>query len=296
MIRLLSTEMQEAFTNGTLNPLLKAVKGDRDLILEFRNANEASIYCKGQCIDIARRDRAYTVQAHEKFLKLGPQTLASVGDTQAFVDKILPDIKQKMAVHRSTGMEIEFEQALIRANNLETGLNTDYFAVDRQVALDKGEQQRIDVLGVYWPDHRFGKELSLALIEVKFGLGGGIEKIAQQVEGYYHALTQNIAAVAEEMQGLLRQKIEMGLITGGEPNALAKLKTMDVSKDPKQVKIVLALVDVNPRSTLLERQGPKLAELEAEWQLASRIEIHHLGYGLWTSYAKYPSLERVASA
>lgn len=68
----------------------------------------------------------------------------------------------------------------------------------------------------------------------------------------------------------------MGLIVGGEKNALEKLKTMDVSKDPRKVKIALALMDVNPRSTLLERQGPQLAQPQAKWQLASPIEIHHL--------------------
>jgi hypothetical protein len=130
--------MQDAFMNGILKPLLEAVKRDRDLILEFRDENEASIYCKGQCIEIKGCAGAYDVQAHEKFLQPGPRKLRSGVEAEEFVENTLPIIKQRIAQHRSTGMEIEFEQALIRANNLEPGLNTDYFAVDRQVALDRG--------------------------------------------------------------------------------------------------------------------------------------------------------------
>jgi hypothetical protein len=123
------------------------------------------------------------------------------------------------------------------------------------------------------------------LIEVKFGLGGGIEKIAEQVEGYYEALKQNIRQIAKDTQSLLRQKMEMGLIIGGEKNAHEKLKRLDVSDDPKKIKIVLALVEVNPRSALLDREGPKLTQLEAKWELEAGIDIYHFGYGLWKENA-----------
>jgi hypothetical protein len=295
MSHLLSAEMKEAFMTGILSPLLGAVQADRDLIMEFRDANAASIYYKGHCIEIERCGEAYEARAHKKLFEPGTRRLGSIEEAQAFVGGALLGIKKEVAGLRCTGTEIEFEQALIRANNREPGLNTDYFAVDRQVALCKGERQRVDVLGVYWPDRRFGKELSLALIEVKFGLDGGIDKIAEQVEGYYQALASNIAAVAEDTQKLLRQKLDMGLITAVEPNALAKLKTMEVSKDPRLVKIVLALVDANPRSTLLPRQESKLAQLEEKFGLANPIDIYFLGFGLWKENAKHPRRELAAA-
>src|SRR5947209_3204548 len=114
MSRLLSEEMQRAFMNGVLSPILKAVQHDRDLILEFRGADHASVYCKGQCIDIVRHGCQYAVEAHEKFLDLR-RLLSSSEEAGAFVHDDLPDVKQRIAMHRSGGMEIEFEQALIRA-------------------------------------------------------------------------------------------------------------------------------------------------------------------------------------
>jgi hypothetical protein len=192
-------------------------------------------------------------------------------------------------------MEIEFEQALIRANNLEASLNTDYFAVDRQALLELG-QDRIDVLGIYWPNHGSNEDVSLALIEVKFSLYGGIDKLAEQVEGYYNALAKNISpqpgetcpiegGIACHAQKLLRQKLRMGLITGGNQKALENLEKLNVSTDAKGVKIVVAMVDYNLRSTLLSAQIPKLRQLETEKQLKNPIEVIHLGHGLWAGNA-----------
>src|SRR5258706_10538482 len=94
-LRCLSPEMQKAFTQGVLNPLLEAVKQDRDLILEFRSADEASIYCKGHCIEIKACGEVYSIHAHEKFLEQGPEKLRSVEDAEKFVGETLPKIKQK---------------------------------------------------------------------------------------------------------------------------------------------------------------------------------------------------------
>ncbi|WP_292635719.1 hypothetical protein, partial [Mesorhizobium sp.] len=82
----------------------------------------------------------------------------------------MPFIKQRIAEHGARGLEIEFEQLLVRANNLET-LNTDYIAVDRQGISEEG-RGRTDVVGVYWPGNRRGSgdRLAPALIEVKYGL------------------------------------------------------------------------------------------------------------------------------
>ena len=190
-------------------------------------------------------------------------------------------------------MEIEFEQALIRANNLEPSLNTDYFTVDRQGLLAPG-QDRIDVLGIYWPDHSSNEDVSLALIEVKFALNGKIDKLAEQVEGYYNSLENNIHYIACEAEKLLHQKLRMRLITGGNEKALAKLQRLNVSRDAKRVKIVVAMVDYNLRSTLLKAQIPKLRQLESAKQLKNPIEVMHLGYGLWAGNAVMDDLPLVS--
>jgi hypothetical protein len=285
--RVLSDEMEMEFKSGTLKPLLEVVQRDRDLILEFRDPSKATIYCKGQRLDIDSYRGGYKISAHESFLKEGQLKLQSTEEVESFIKEKLPYVKQRISEHRSGGMEIEFEQALIRANNLESNLNTDYFAVDRQVFLGNS-QDHIDVLGIYWPDHKSDEDVSLALIEVKFGLYGGIDKLAEQVEGYYNALENNIRGdegIAQQAQNLLRQKLRMGLITGGSEEALAKLKRLNVSDDAKRVKIVVAMVDYNLRSTLLRVQIPKLRDLQSKKQLKNPIEVIHLGYGLWAGNA-----------
>lgn len=283
--RVLSDEMEKEFTEekGKLNPLLRVVQRDRDLNLELRDPWVADIYCKGQCIEIEKCGDGYKISAHAKFLEEGPLRLTSAEEADSFVNEKLPFVKQRMAELRSEGMEIEFQQALIRANNLEN-LNTDYFAVDSQVFLGPG-QDHIDVLGIYWPDHSSNKDVPLALIEIKYGLYGGVDKLAEQVGGYYDALEKNISHIADHTKQVLRQKIRMGLITGGSKAALEKLGRLNVSHDPKSVKVVVAMVDYNLRSTLLRTQMPKLRDLEFEKQLRSPIEVIHLGYGLWAGNA-----------
>ena len=307
--RILDPKMENEFMSGTLKPLLEVVRRDRDLILEFRDPFGAAIYCKGQSLEIKScrdGDRTIysTISADKKFLTDGFLKLRSAEDAETFVSKELPFVKQRMAEHRSSGMEIEFEQALIRANNLEKNLNTDYFAVDRQALLALG-QDRIDVIGICWPDHSSNEDVSLALIEVKFSLYGGIETLAQQVEGYYNALAKNIVpqpdgtceiegGIAAHTQKLLQQKIRMGLITGASKEALAKLERLNVSHDAKQVKIVVAMVDYNLRSPRLTAQIPKLRLLESAKQLKNPIEVMHLGYGLWAGNAVTDDLALVS--
>jgi hypothetical protein len=281
--RVLSGEMEKEFLSGMLTPLLEVVQCDRDLILEFRDPWGAAIYCKGHSIEIESCGDGYKISAAKKFSKEGSLKLQSAEEAKLFVEQKLPFVKQRMAVHRSGGMEIEFEQALVRANNSEANLNTDYFAVDRQALLEEG-QDRIDVLGIYWPDHGSNKDVSLALIEVKFGYGE-IEKLAEQVEGYYNALEKNIRFIADQAREILRQKLRMGLITGGSKEALEKLGRLNVSDNAKRAKIVVAMVDYNLRSTLLSVQIPKLRRLESEKQLVNPIEVMHLGYGLWAGNA-----------
>jgi hypothetical protein len=138
---------------------------------------------------------------------------------------------------------------------------------------------RLDVLGIHWPDRRNGKDLALALIEVKYGVSGGVEKIAGQVRRYYEGLAAGIDFFATEAQGILRQKLELGLIAGESAGAIEKLKGLPVSSDLKRVKIVLALVDFSPDSTRLK------AEELRHLPFSDQIEIFHLGYGLWDENA-----------
>jgi hypothetical protein len=269
--------MEDLRPKGVLEHLVEAVRSDRDLNMEFRG-HSADIYCKGYQMRIQSVGaHVYKISVHEKFCD-EELPLASRDDVSEFVKLKLPFIKQKMATHCPNGHEIEFEQSLIRANNREPGIHTDYFAIDRQVLMGSSANQ-LDVLGIHWPDHLNDKDLGLALIEVKYGVSGGVEKIAAQVNRYHEGLKANIEFFANEAQGILRQKLELGLIAGESAGAIEKLKRLPVSSDLRRVKIVLALVDLSPRAV-----GVKAAELK-QLSFADQIEIFHLGYGLWDKNA-----------
>jgi hypothetical protein len=275
--RILRDPLKNDLHAGMLAPLLEAVRSDRDLNMEFRG-DCADIYYKGYQLHLGQAGgHAYKISVHEKFCEtdLPLNTKENVAE---FVEMKLPLMKQKMAMHCAHGHEIEFEQSLIRANNREPGIHTDYFAVDRQVLMGS-TVKRLDVLGVHWPDRRHGKDLALALIEVKYGVSGKVEKIADQVCRYYDGLAADIDFFADEAQGILRQKLELGLIAGESAGAVEKLKGLPVSKDLKRVKIVLALVDFSPDSTRLKAEELK------QLPFADQIELFHLGFGLWDENA-----------
>jgi hypothetical protein len=273
--------MKSDLQSGILKPVLELVQRDRDLLLEFRG-DGADIYYKGHCLNIRPSHSGYQISAHAKFLAEPIPVDALAGR--------LPGIKQAMAEHRCGGAEIEFDQALIRANNLEPTFNTDYFFVDRQVGLSR--EERPDALGIYWPrkGRQNDKEVSLALIEVKWGLNGGVEKIAEQVERYYKHLKDDIVAIATEAETLLRQKLDLKLITGAQPDALRKLRALPVSRDITKARIVLALIDYNPNSTKFDMQ--KLNQLP----FADQVVVFHLGLCMWDENAEDPPFAQGASA
>jgi hypothetical protein len=271
------TLMDDLRPKGVLEHLLEAVRSDRDLNMEFRG-HCADIYCKGYQMHLQSvGGHGYKISVHEKFWD-EELPLTSQENIEEFLKKKLPFIKQKMAMHCPNGHEIEFEQSLIRANNREPGIHTDYFAIDRQVLMGSSASQ-LDILGIHWPDHLNDQDLGLALIEVKYGVSGGVEKIAAQVNRYYEGLKANIEFFANDAEGILRQKLELGLIAGESAGAIEKLKRLPVSRDLKRVKIVLALVDLSPRAG-----GVKAAELK-QLPFADQIELFHLGYGLWDKNA-----------
>jgi hypothetical protein len=275
---ILTDTLKNDLLSGVLKPLLEVVQSDRDLNMEFRGQC-ANIYCKGYQIHLkSAGERGYTISVHEKFWE-EELSLTSQQDVAEFVKTKLPLIKQNMAMHCAYGHEIEFEQSFIRANNREPGIHTDYFAVDRQVLMGSSAN-RLDVLGIHWPDHGRDRDLGLALIEVKYGVSGGVEKIAAQVNRYYEGLKANVEFFANEAEGILRQKLELGLIAAGESaGAIEKLKRLPVSRDLKQVKIVLALVDLSPDARRLNAEELK------KLSFSDQIDIFHLGYGLWDENA-----------
>ncbi len=300
-IRTLSDAFRADFTDGPLKPLLDLVKSDRDLILEMRG-DYASIYFKGhQLGKIAPTATGYSFQCDPAFwadctaaiaddetapgrhrIPHGKLTIATRDDAVALVRQRIPHIKQAIAEHAPgrEGREIEVEQSIIRANNSERIVASDYFMIDRQVLPRQDSTDRLDVLAVHWPCTRRGqaKELHLAVVEVKYGLNGGVETVATQLRGYHDAISADMPTFAAGAEALLRQKLRMGLITARSEASGAKLERLPVSRDPATLRAAVALVDYNPNSTRLD-----LAALHA-LPFADRLDVFLLGHGMWSAY------------
>jgi hypothetical protein len=121
--------------------------------------------------------------------------------------------------------------------------------------------------------------VSLCLIEVKFGLNHDIADVSGQLQGYYAALKPRVAGIAGEIEGIFRQKLELGLYR--QPNdRVAALKTLHVSPILEQVQFVVLLVDYNENSTLFQKQV-----LQA-LPFAGQIRLLQTGFGMWQQNVK----------
>lgn len=287
--RILNEGFEADLRVGVLSPLLALVQRDRDLIAEIRT-DILDVYCKGQrLITVKRLREGYRFLSHEKFWSAQSLDVHAAEVVAGFCEEEVPRIKQRIAEHAARGKEIEFEQLLIRMNNHE-GLNSDYIAVDRQGIAEEGKG-RTDVVGVYWPGNRrvSNDALMPALIEVKFGLGGGVEGVAAQLARYFDDLRTTLPTFASDLQAQLRQKARLGLLTGLSELAQAKIQWLPVSDRIEDVRAVIALVDYNPRAGRLD-----LGALRA-LPFADQVDLFHLGFGLWQANSAFRAERPVAA-
>lgn len=283
MTRILKDDFEMALREGSLAPLLAAVSCDRDLLLEIRE-NYFNIYFKGQSLLCLKKvqDKFKSI-VDEKFLMGLPELQGGPCFVAEDFARAIPKIKENILRLGPGGSEIEYEQLIVRANNGEARLNTEYYVIDRQVAAADGKG-RFDLLGFVWPGKNRAKNrsASLALLEVKYGLGPDIKHLHLQLSKYYEALCANPKAfddLAEEAELLFRQKLRLGLVCG-TPEQLTALQEIRICRDPEDVRFGIVLVDYNPASKALDLE--KLASLP----FSGQIDIFHVGFGLWQANAR----------
>jgi hypothetical protein len=276
--RALGARFKSDLMSGVLKRLRELVIADRDLLLEIR-AGYIDIYFKGNgLIKIKQRAEGvseYRVSTHEKFAQgLKNKTLSNDDDVKSLIEQ-LPGVKHQISVHKPYASEIEIEHFLIRMNNREQSVNSEYFAVDRQGVYGPNND-RIDVLAVCWPraDRRTKSNLALCVMEVKLAMGAVIGEVGGQLKKYQSMLERDLPAVAADAQALLRDKIELGLL--GTDRRLQTLSTLEISTRMDDVRFVLVLAEQNPFSKSLDPST--LGELP-------NVEIFRVGFGLWSSDA-----------
>jgi len=280
MTRILKDDFEAALREGSLAPLLEAVTCDRDLLLEIRE-NHFNIYFKGQSLLCLKRVQGnFTSTVDEKFLKGLPELQGASCFVAEDFARAIPRIKENILRLGPGGTEIEYEQLVVRANNGETRLNTEYYIIDRQVTTADGTCQ-FDLLGFVWPGKNRARNrlASLALLEVKYGQNQDIKHLHLQLSRYHDALNQDFESLVTDAERLFKQKLALGLICG-TPEQLTALGEIKISRDPGHVRFGIVLVDYNPASKALDLK--KLASLP----FSGQIDIFHVGFGLWQADAR----------
>lgn len=86
---------------------------------------------------------------------------------------------------------------------------------------------------------------------------------------------KDLPGFVNELQEQLRQKARLKLLSGLSDGAQQKIAKLPISDSIEDLRIVLAMVDYNPRSRVLNHVA--LSELP----FASQIDIFYLGFAMW---------------
>jgi len=271
--------VSELKKGGLFYSIVDSVINDNTLDFEIRD-EYINIYFKGNSILKLNENGSFKI--HKKFLNgisLSSFAFSTASDVKNFLDNI-PLIKNNVisVKSRRPTLEIEYEQLLIRSNNLNKNVNSEIFLTDRQYT-DNINNSRFDLSGFFWSrkNRKRKQTVPLIFIEVKYSLNPDISDIDKQIDKYYNAVNSNISDIASETEYLKNLKIELGLINQSK-DRLDALKTLKVSDKIQDAKFIIALIDYNPNSKLFDKT--KLKALS----YSSQIEIFNCGLAVWDDY------------
>src|SRR5690242_9911479 len=240
-MRKISQTFIDCLKSGFLSEITEYVRRDHDLNLEIRD-NYINIYYKGNSLlklTEAGSRLYYKAEIHRKFLEDLTIPLEFTKSSLPEFMKAVPHLKENIGRYGQRSLELEYEQMLIHANNFEPRNNTEYFIVDRQYSVKEG---RFDLTGAYWSrrGRQKNREASVCLMEIKFALNSDIQLVHEQLARYYEPIRNNAAQIAEEMEGILQQKLALKLYD--QPSEqLNAMKTLTFSRDIRDFQFILVL-------------------------------------------------------
>lgn len=260
---------------GRYGEIVKRVRHDKDLDLQFRG-NYINIYYQGHNVLKLYDTGSLSIDETFKVPNL-PGSLKSSSDVETYL-RLLPEIKERVATKSdSKSRELEFEQLLIRANNLELRNNSEYIILDRQCVVNQ-RKDKWDIVVLRWPLEKRGRpyqEGYLSIIEVKYALNPEIRDIKDQVERYGQYLDTNLSAICDEMKKVLEQKLDLGLIIKTE-GQIKRLRKLPIMPEIDETEIIVYLIDYNRNSTLQEK-----AEKAGKVNFRGKVHIALGGLALW---------------
>jgi len=277
-MRRLSEAFMRELQTGFLSKITKKVLEDKDLDLHIRK-DYLNIYYKGNSLLKLTEQRSgkYKTEIHPN-LSAGldiPGLLIDETTTDQFLRQV-PFLKENIIVHGRFSLETEYEQMIIRANNLEARNNSEYFIVDRQYAMGEKGREQLDLMGFFWDRNTRGKktEVPVCFMEIKFALNADIQNIHDQLSRYYDAVKQRPADIAEEAADMFQQKLDLGIYSQ-DKKRLEAMRSLEFSKDIDQFQFILIFVDYNPHSTLLNLDRLKTLPF------SNQIKIFYSGFAMW---------------
>lgn len=278
--RALSNEFIEKLKleKGIYHKILKRVRKDKDLDMEFRGDN-INIYFKGH--SILNLKQSGPISINKKFLlninEKVPTELNDEKDVETYLD-LLPKIKDNVI---SKSRESEFEQLLIRANNLERRNNTEYIILDRQYVVNSeedGKNYKWDLVALRWPMKKRGSRKQkgyLSVIEIKYALNSDIKNIKSQVERYSDYLEGHLPEICQDMKNILEQKLDLGLLEKDD-DQIESLRKLPIVPDIAETEIIIYLIDYNSNSGLWKK-----AEEAGKPEFKGKVYVAFSGLALW---------------
>jgi len=284
--RALSDEFIRELKDGIYKPLVQRVQLDKDLDMEFRGTY-INIYYQGHSILNLKKNGNITID--KKFQRGIEGKIPKAFDTSEDVNtylELLPQIKdsvvycpQEKGERSSKSRELEFEQLLIRANNLESRNNSEYIIIDRQYVVNRGID-RWDLVALRWPIEKRGRpyqEGYLSIIEVKYAQNPDIQNIKRQVERYARYLEAHLLEICDDMQDILNQKLDLGLLAKTE-GQIKRLRKLPIKPDIRETEVIIYLIDYNGNSKLLDR-----AKEAGKPDFEGKVRVALGGLALWQS-------------
>lgn len=273
------------FKEGIYKPLVDRVRLDKDLDLELRGTY-INIYFQGHSILNLHNNGKVKIAAEftGNLINL-PETLKRESAVNAFLAQ-LPQIKDNV-VYRpqkenenkriSRSREVEFEQLLIRANNVESRNNSDYIVIDRQYVVNHGKD-RWDLIALRYAP-KGNPRGYLSIIEVKYAQNPDIKEIKDQVERYAKYLKEHFPNICSDMTQVLKQKLDLGLIVRS-PERIEWIKQLclndAIDRKLESAEILIYLIDYNCNSNL-----KKLAEKSGRPIFSGKVRMALGGLALW---------------
>lgn len=284
--RALSDEFIRELKAGIYHPVVQRVRLDKDLDMEFRGTY-INIYYQGHSILNLKKNG--NVMIDKKFQRgiegKIPKVFKTRGDINTYLE-LLPKIKdnvvycpQEKGERSSKSRELEFEQLLIRANNLESRNNSEYIILDRQYVVNKGID-RWDLVALRWPIEKRGRpyqEGYLSVIEIKYAQNPDIQNIKNQVERYARYLEAHLREICDDMGNILNQKLDLGLLAKTE-GQIKRLRKLPIKSNISETEVIIYLIDYNQNSNLKKR-----AEKAGKPDFEGKVRIALGGLALWQS-------------